>query len=374
MLLEVSSSASSLSAGIAEVAFVTARKSWCERWVSDEGASNTRVAVTGRELRDRPYELLVQPTHFTDLSAPIHAWALGLNQNGALVAVADFGEHPFVYKSVNKYKGVFQSFARHGSTAGYVTSDGCLCAPGLPRIGNGTGTGCDLDVVSSLPRLIDTAGCELGPDENQLTKPVCDGQDYGDGADRLVPCFAKRGSDGCSVAVRTCHDRDSIGFMGTCAPEATAPLLPSAALCDAYSACENNPCGDIDRCFRTTAPRTTDIHCTLRVSVENTGKVQLCNPTATSPLPPANATACLAILLGGQKQAPLTMALTGTGQPEGTTSCPPTLGITAIDAVHSELPPQITFDMMIGDKLARVVVAFAIGCNTAGGGDAFSCQ
>ena len=373
MLLEVAAKESSIQAGISTVQFVTARQSWCERWVSDEGASSTRVGVAGRELRDRPYELLVQPTHFTDLSAPLHAWALGLDSGGALIAVADFGEHPFQYKSVNKYRGVFTAYPR--SPAGYVTSDGCVCAPGLPRIGNGSGHGCDLDVVTSLPRLMDTAGCELGPDQLQLSEPVCDGQDYGDSADRSVPCFAARGSDGCSVAVRVCHDRNSVGWTGVCAPEANAPLLPSAALCDAYAACEKTPCGDVEKCFRTTAPRAADIHCQLRVSVESSTKaVQLCNAGATAPLPPSTATgaACVAILLGGLKHGPLTVGLTGTGQAQGTVSCPPTLGVTAIDAAPSELPSQVAFDLSLGDKLARVVVGIVVGCNQ--GMEPFTCQ
>src|SRR5262249_7747483 len=160
---------------------------------------------------------------------------------------ASFDPVPFYYEEVRKYSSHLELFAR--TDASYLASDGCLCAPGLPLIGNGLQTGCDADIVPAFDRLVDTAGCEL-PAGAMLPIPVCDGQQYpGEHQNRDLPCFATVGG-ACRVGQRTCNDVDGVAYADECAPEGAAPAEGSSVLCDAYLGCEKMACGDPGACLK----------------------------------------------------------------------------------------------------------------------------
>ena len=185
MLVEVQGPAgqSSIAAGVATLELVAAHRSWCERWVEDKDASHTRVDVHARDLHKKPYTFLIEPNHVTDLSEPVEVIVLARDANDRVIGAADFGDHPYRLRHLDEYTARIALLQR--PEASYAASDGCVCLPGAPWMGNGSGAGCDLDVVTSFDRLIDTAGCELPPGARELTSPVCDGQQYdGETVDR----------------------------------------------------------------------------------------------------------------------------------------------------------------------------------------------
>ena len=83
----------------------------------------------------------------------------------------------------------------------YAASDGgCVCAPGEPWVGDGSGAGCDTRVITSFDRLIDTAGCELTPKGAPLPVPVCDGQTVHGRAGRSRAAVLEQGRRRASAA------------------------------------------------------------------------------------------------------------------------------------------------------------------------------
>lgn len=369
ILLEVEGpeGASSVTAGVTTLAFVASRESWCERQVADATASATRVDVRGRDLGAQPYSLLVKPARVTDLEQPVRLTALALGDGGRLVGVADFGAHPFELKRVNRFR---ERIVLTRVDAPVVSTDGCLCAPGLPRVGNGSRTGCDLDVVPSRARWSDTAGCELGPMNQQLAQPVCDGQDWGDDANRELPCVSTK-SGACRLAARVCRDRDGIGFETACLPAADAPELPSA-LCDAYRACEANPCGDIQACFRARAPRRTEpLKCKLHLRAEQ-GTVTICDGERAAAVSTMMGDSCPAALVDGRRAGPLLLSMGAPGEVVSS-ECPPRLLADEFDAQAAvgTNATEVRFDLLLGGELVEVRVTLARGCDA--NAPAFEC-
>jgi len=350
----------SVMAGVKTLAFVASRETWCERQVEDQTASATRVDVAGRDLAAQPYSLLVKPARVTDLEQPVRLTALALGDNGRLIGVADFGAHPFELKRVNRFR---ERIVLTRIDTPVVSTDGCLCAPGLPRVGNGSRTGCDLDVVPSRARWADTAGCELGPMSQQLAQPVCDGQDWGDEAGRALPCVSTK-SGACRLADRICRDRDGIGFETSCLPASDAPELP-AALCDAYCACEANPCGDIQACFRARAPRRTEpLRCKLHLRVEQ-GTATICDGERSAPVSTMMGDSCPVALVDGRHAGPLTLSVGNPGDVIAN-ECPPHLIVDELDAAAALAAntTEVRLDLVIGGELVEVRITAARGCDT----------
>jgi hypothetical protein len=366
-------SPSSVQMGVATLEFVVAHQSWCERWVADQSASGTSVDVTTRDLAKSPYRLLVQPTHLTDLSQPVFSVAIARDASGHAIGLASFGDHPFRQGSVDQYAATLNFFRRQD--ASYVADDGCVCAPGQPWIGTGSGTGCDPGVVTSFARLQDTATCELAPGLRELTAPVCDGHPYLDETqDRQLPCF-HTGESGCQLSVRNCADHDGIAYDEECTSGSSKPLLPSAALCSAYAACEQTACGDLIGCFLAAVPATRQITCTLRVDPASANPVAPC-PSGTweAPLFPASAgltgAACVSSVIEGVVQHQLTLGLksadpNATGAQPASTLCPPTLLVDkiAIDT-PAQVPDQIALILTVGDGVVNVTINVVRACGT----------
>jgi hypothetical protein len=309
------------------------------------------VDVGSRDLTQSPFDFLVFPVHETDLTESVRYFALGLDGNGQLIAVASFGQHPFTYKSVDKYQATLQSALPHAASA---TDDGCFCATGYPMVGSGKGTGCDLDVVTSLPRLVDTAGCELPPGARQLTAPVCDGQDYDDPVDRQLPCYATHNGV-CRLGSRRCHDRDGVSYAESCEPGSNGPMLSSTALCDAYQACDR-ACGDVLGCFRKNAPQGTAVHCTIHV--DDAGVV--CGGSGTVKLrTTATGADCVASIVDGSTMGLYSITL-DVGAVTSST-CPPTV---TIAGGGSPIPTMFNFGMTIGAQVVEVDATVVVGCTS----------
>ncbi len=374
IILQVDGPASPAQAGVTQLAFVTSHPTWCDRWVE---VAKVTVDVGGRNLAKSPYELLVQPAHFTDLSEDVDLTALALDSSGAVVGSAYFGTHKFRLHTVDKYRAQLLSLARQGSDRPvYTSSDGCVCLPGQPWRGNGSGTGCDLDVVTSFDRLVDTATCELGPGKRELMGPVCDGQHYGDTEprDRSLPCFATQGA-GCNVTARNCHDDNGQAYDDECTPDTNTPALPSGALCAAYLACEQEPCGDLIGCFLDKVPPEIWT-CQLRVDATTAAgtPVKPCTDgkweASLDPAAPAlTGAACVASVIEGVAQPPFTIGLQETGQMGAqaiATQCPPTLVVDGIDAMSpDDLPAGKILNVTVGDRVLQLHIAVVRGCATA---------
>jgi hypothetical protein len=365
----------SVQAGIAKLELVTARRSYCERWVEDQGASRMTVDVHTRDLAKSPYELLVRPTHFTDLSAPVDATVLALDASGAVIGSAYFEQHPFEKGAVNRYMASIELLARTGQDKPlYVSGDGCVCLPGQPWRGNGSGSGCDLDVVTSFDRLVDTAGCELAQGKRELMGPVCDGQSYGEPMDRRLPCFAN-GPNGCAIAVRNCHDADGRAYDGECTPDGNSVAPPTGALCAAYFGCEQQACGDLIGCFLASKPPEQAIACVLRVDDTTPagmpikpcadGKWEASLDVGTAALTGAE---CVASVIEGRDQPPFQLGLLETGvmgARTATKQCPPTLVVEGIGADSpADVPALKELDLTIGDHVVHVKIDVIRGCVT----------
>jgi hypothetical protein len=372
MLVEVQGPAgqSSIAAGVATLELVAAHRSWCERWVEDKDASHTRVDVHARDLQKKPYTFLIEPNHFTDLSEAVAVIVLARDASDRVIGAADFGDHPYRLRHLDEYTARIALLQR--PEASYAASDGCVCLPGAPWMGNGSGAGCDLDVVTSFDRLIDTAGCELPPGARELTSPVCDGQQYdGETVDRELPCFAAH-AGACQLTTRTCHDQDGVAWGEECLPDQAAPSLPTGALCDAYLACEQQACGDLTACFLQKVPAARTLSCVLHV-----------DPTtaAGAPIAPcasggkwqavldntATAAGCVASAIEGVKQGAFSLGFLDTGatDPQATASdCPVTFAVGAIDANSpAEVPDGHDLDVTIGDQVVHIHIHVERACD-----------
>ncbi len=364
----------SLAAGITTLDFVVAHQSSCGRWVGVAPANHTRVDVKGRDLTKRPYDFLIEPTHQTNLDDLVYVAALAYADDGRLVGQATFGAHPFAKDKVLKrvqHLGLFGSASVAGGPK-YVAVDGCVCAPGQPWIGTGTGTGCDVDVVTTFARLGDTLGCELPAGEALPVK--CDGQQYpNEVPNRDLPCWAADGNGVCRLGVRTCADQDGFAYDSECNTGGNDPMAPSNALCAQYLACEQTACGDVAGCFTSAFTTSANVKCTLRVDPTTLegAPIKPCGSdmTWTAALPGSSATdmSCLATVVLGTQQPPLTVGLVQAmtmGAQTRATSCPATLQIDAIDAPYPmALPATETVDLVVGDTLTHVTITIVQECS-----------
>lgn len=369
----------SVAAGVTTLDFVVAHPSYCERWIGDATANHTRINVKNRDLSKQPYDFLIKPTHQTDLSEPVYVAALAYADNGQLLGEASFGAHPLAQGQVLRRRARIALFGAAGRPGGpkYVTSDGCVCVPGEPWVGTGSGTGCDLQVVTSFARLGDTAGCELVPKGAPLPVPACDGQLFGSELDsRALPCWADDGTGMCRVGSRACIDQLGEAYGSECSTSADAPALPSATLCARYRQCQQDPCGNLIACFERAFPTSRTVKCTLRVN-PSTKPMEPIVPCAggswktTLPGGPATGTACVAALIEGTAQPPFTigfgaamsMPMTTDAQPIAT-ACPTTLQVDQIDVPYPmALPARQTFEAVIGEELVHISLETVQACD-----------
>lgn len=365
----------SVQAGIAALDFVVAHQSSCGRWVGVAPANHKRVNVKGRDLTKNPYDFLIEPTHQTNLGDLVYVAVLAYADDGQLLGQATFGAHPFAKDKVLKRVQRLGLFGAGAQASGpkYVAADGCVCAPGQPWIGTGTGTGCDVDVVTSFARLGDTLGCELPA--GAALPVACDGQQFpNEVPNRDLPCWAADGNGDCRLGVRTCADQAGYAYDSECNVGSDDPLAPSNALCAQYLACAQTACGNLTSCFTSAFTTTTDVKCTLRVdpSTLEGAPIMPCGADATwtAPLPGSSPTdmSCLATVILGTQQSPLTVGLVQAmtmGAQTRATSCPATLQIDAIDAPYPmALPPTTTVDLVVGDALTHVTITIVQECST----------
>lgn len=369
LLVEVQAPAD-LPVAVAKLDFVVAHPSWCERWVGDATAMHTTVTVKGRDLSRHPYDLLISPTHKTELSQPVYVASLAYDSDGKLVARATFGAHPFTQGQVHKRVASLLPFAV--SPAPYVAGDGgCVCMPGEPWIGNGQGTGCDARVVPSFARLADTAGCEL-PKGTPFPDPVCDGQSYRDEVrDRALPCFADDDVGGCRVRLRRCADHDGVAWSEACATSgADVALPPGSTLCQRYQRCEEEACGDLVGCFRQSFAAVRKLDCRLAIdpSTKPGEPIRPCHPKEWQAALPFGArdTGCFFALVEGVAQPPFTLGLhlDGAQAPQAlSTKCPAVLQVDRIEAPYPEaVPAETTFSLLAGEGLVEVTLHVSPEC------------
>ena len=363
----------SLEAGITKLDFVVAHPSWCERWVGVAPANHSARDVANRDLTKKPYDFLITPSHTTDLSEQLYAAALAYTADGRLVGEASFDAHALLHGEVLKRSASIFLFADSKPGAPqYVSGDGCVCAPGEPWVGTGSGTDCDARVITSFDRLIDTAGCELTPKGAPLPVPVCDGQQYmSEPADRSLPCWNSDGQGSCRVAARQCADHNGVAYTEECNVGGGDTMLPAGtALCDRYRACQQTACGDVIGCVRGMFTQKATIKCTLPIDPTSAPSqpIRPC-PTGSwsAPLPTqgTGGTSCLAAMLDGVAQPPyhLGLAVAGkTGAQLLASACPNALVIDKIDAPYPDAVPDKEFDLVTGEHLAHVTITVVRQC------------
>lgn len=366
---------SSVAAGVATLHLVVARASYCGRQVATLGAGSLSFSVAGRDLTKKPASILVEPDHETDLRRSVDPIVLALDASGRLLGAAEFGPEKFVYKEVLEQKLPLRLYADGASDL--APDGGCVCAPGLPLVGDGSGQGCDARIPPSFDALENTAGCEL-PAGAALPLGVCDGQTYpGEQPDRTLPCYAT--VDGaCRIGTRTCVDEGGVAYADACAPDATAGALPTSALCDAYATCEGTTCADPLACERQATTVTHHaVTCTLPVSPTGIGGdmgggASPCDGPQDWVVPfgaSAGAT-CAEAILDGTQVGPFTLGWQAAGQTGAqvtSTQCPPTFEIDAIGADPSALPATQVFSVSVNDTIYDVTLEVSVGCSGAAG-------
>ena len=366
---------STTAAGITKLDFVVAHPSWCERWVGVEPANHTTRDVSGRDLAKKPYDLLITPSHTTDLSEQMYAAALAYGADGTLLGEASFDAHPLAQGEVLERKS--EIFLFHDTKPGapqYVAGDGaCVCTPGEPWIGNASGAGCDTRVLPSFDRLIDTAGCELTPKGAPPPVPVCDGQQFLDEpADRNLPCWNTDAAGACRVAGRRCADHNGIAYTEECVVGTGDMMLPAGtALCDRYRTCEASACSDVIGCVRSMFTQRATLRCTLPID-PTTGPGEAIRPcpnngswSATLPTQTTGTTMCQAAMLDGVQQPPFTIgfAVSGkTGPQLLASTCPHTLVVAKIEAPYPDAVRDKEFDIVSGEHLVHVTMSVVRQC------------
>jgi len=379
LIFEVQGPEGSSSAEIAELELITAHRSYCERWVADTTASGSRYSVVGRDLEAEPLSILLSPDERTDVLMPdeeyaepdqlVRATVLARDATGQLIGLASFDALPFKYEEVRKYRERINLLGRGSRADGprYVTDDGCMCIPGRSWVGNSSGMGCDQLIPPSFDSLVHTAGCEL-PAGASLPIGVCDGQLYpGESANRSVSCYASRGGV-CRIGTRTCDDENGHVFDRECSPSETGPALPSAALCDAFLACERTACGDPMACLKSAIPNHKQLRCILPVSpVSNAGAGQPCPGGSWSVSGGALVgPGCAAGLLDGTHQGPVTLGWQREGETTAFASsslCPPTFFVEKIEAEDPTLlPGELKFTISLDDQLFDVSLLIKAEC------------
>jgi hypothetical protein len=374
--LKVSNAASptSVEQGVASLELITAHQSFCERWVRDQTASGTMVPMDGRDLGVNPYVFFIHPSPVTDLNDSVFGLVLARDGAGNVIGFAAFGDHPFRKGEVNQYSAEIEYLVRKDNT---YAADNCACIPGVPRIGGGGA--CNAGVVTSFDRLVDTAGCELPAGARHLTSPVCDGEEYPvtfETHDRALPCFAAASGGGCQTSTRNCVDRYGISYDHECLPESADPTLPSGKLCDAYTTCERQTCGDVIGCFLQAVPATYTITCTMKVDPTTPAgmPVKACNAGKwEAVLPPQGAAlagaGCVSTVIEGTIQNRFTLGLkamdpTRTEPQTRSTLCPPTLEVAAVAAKSpADVPDKTDVELTIGDSRVTVHINVVKDCS-----------
>lgn len=365
---------SSTSAGITTLRLVAAHGSYCGRVVSSSAESMLEIPVGNRDLSSHPVSILVEPDHETDLMQPVDLLVLALGSDGGLLGVASFGAERFFYKDVLRYTARISLFG--ASQPGALTTDGCLCEPGLPLVGNGSGTGCDALIPPSYNALMHTAGCEL-PAGASLPLGVCDGQLYpGEDATRTLPCYASV-SGACRIGTRACTDTGGVAYASACAPAAGDPALPTSVLCDAFNTCAQSVCADPLPCVeQATGISHHAVTCTLPVSPDAGsgdmgGGSSPCDADAWSLDVNGNALdlACSASMLSGTHVGPFTIGFEdgGTEPRVASTMCPPTLVVGSASSPPDQLPATVNFSLTLGDTIYDVTLDVVVGCTGATG-------
>jgi hypothetical protein len=310
--------------------------------------------------------------------------ALAYDGNGQLVGEAALDPHPFKKGEIRRYRARIDLFGAAGRAGGprYIADDGgCVCVPGQPWVGTGSGSGCDARIITSFARLGDTAGCELpGGAGAPLPVPVCDGQQYREEPiQRALPCWADDGNGACRVGVRGCTDQYGVAWDSECSTSADAPALPSATLCAQYLACEQTACGDVVGCFKGGFARTASAHCTLRLdgTTKPDEPIKPCSGGEWKAELPGGAamSPCLAAVVEGTSQPPfhvgLVVAMEDHPQPVAS-DCPTTLWVEAIDSPYPEaVPATQTVDVVVGETLTHVTIDVVRSC--VGGGASLVC-
>jgi len=366
---------STTEAGITKLDFVVAHPSWCERWVGVAPANHTTRDVTGRDLSKKPYDFEITPSLTTDLSEQVYVAALAYDGNGTLVGEASFDAHPLAAGEVLKRSAeIFQFHDTKPGAPQYVAADGaCVCTPGEPWIGNGSGSACDTRVLTSFDRLIDTAGCELTPKGAAPPVPVCDGQQFLDEpADRALPCWNTDAQGVCRMATRGCADHNGIAYTEECNVDGGDTMLPpDTALCTRYRTCQQTACGDVVGCVRAMFTQRANIKCTLPID-PTTGPGQAIRPcpnggswTAQLATTATGGNTCLAAMLDGVDQPPYVMGLAvagKTGPQVLASACPNTLVVQKIDAPYPDAVPNKEFDLVSGEHLVHVSINVVRAC------------
>ncbi len=369
---------SSVEAGITELQLLMAQPSFCGRWVADPSAEVLRFSVANRDLSKDPTTILVQPARITDLDQPVRASVLARDATGRLVGVASYDPLKFVEGEVRRYPEHLGMLGRGAEADGprYFADDGCLCVPGRPSIGNSSGAGCDQRLPPSFDDLVSTAGCELPPGAD-LPIGVCDGQLYpGERANRDSPCYVQRAT-GCRIGQRLCNDGGGRAFDKECNAAVTAPVLPSAVLCDAFATCEKSACVDPVACLRSASGITHhQLRCTVPVLPDpKDGAAQPCSGGSwVAVVGTQTGAACIGSMLDGTRIGPVTVGFqqgTVTTATLGASSCPPTLRIDAIDiADPTKLPLALPFSFTLGDAIYDVTLVPHVGCANGDGNPA----
>jgi hypothetical protein len=362
LLLDVTAhSGTSVQRGVAKLELLMAQPSWCDRWVEDKGASHTVVDVSGRDLTANPYTFLVEPVQATDIKAPVTALVLARDASGQVIGEAAFGQMMWGVGVVQRHRAAVDFLKRTGPS--YVDDAGCACLPGQPWMGNGTQSGCDLNVITSFDRLQDTRQCEL-PAGAQALPQACDGQLYpGEAMERSMPCFAAANGT-CRMGTRSCRDAGGFAYDEECVPADTDPALPDSTLCDAYLLCEKNPCGDLVGCFTQALP--AQMHtCHLRIALTDDGIMHPCADGEWATTLLSTATSCTAALLNGTQQGVFTYGFrdaNGAVQPVAG-ECPLTFAVDKIDASsYDDVPYFFETFGTVQNQLIRLHVNVDIGC------------
>ncbi|HZS40214.1 MAG TPA: hypothetical protein VFF06_25460 [Polyangia bacterium] len=367
--VEGPSGTSSLQAGIAQLEFRFAHKSYCDRWIEDAGA-RVIADVHARNLERAPFEVLLAPPHTVNLDDPVLALALARDASGALLGAAAFDPQPFSLHEYREYARRVDLFDRTQPVDNWLADGGCACVSGAPWIGSGSGQACDQLVVPSFDALVSLAGCELPPSSPESLGPSCDGHGYpitfyDEPADRPLPCFSPNGS-GCAVGQRTCADRDGVAWTEQCAPDGNAPVMASPKLCQAYLGCEG--CGDQLACFRSKLAPAIEYRCTVHLDPAQSSPAPCADGKWQSgPLGQQTTGGCLAVMLDGTRQPPLTVGFADAGghaQPVG--DCPATLEIEDVspDPMDDLVSIPRDFYFTVGDSLGHARLTFVRECGT----------
>ena len=169
--------------------------------------------------------------------------------------------------------------------------------------------------------------------------------------------------------MRTCADHDGKAWTTECDTDSGDAMAPSATLCSRYLACEQTACGDVTGCLVAAMGAPLAVTCTLRVnpSTPPDQPIKPCDGTKWQTAFPGQSTAnCDAAVVQGVDQPPFVLGLAVAGmmaaQPVAS-ACPLGLEIDSIDAPYPmAVPSGKTFDVIVGDHVARVTLNVELSC------------